>query len=543
MLISPLMHGTNGGTRILNRCERGVRLLLPIAVIVLLLVRVQHAGALWRDECAALNLARLPTYSEVIANFSHEAFPLLFPTTLRAYTGLFGSSDIALRWFGFVVGILFVMVAWFNSYAIDRGPSLLLALIGTNITFLISGTSVRGYGLGSVLLLLTLGLAVRALLRPSRATCIALLLAAIASVQCLVNNVPMVATMALAAAIALLTQRRLKATVGAILLALICAFSFVPYLSVYLNADWNIVLQYPIGFHSIGQKLILALGQPQLAQHALWLLSVGLMTMAACWQLRRRSRDRANPKAVSLVFLAAVIVLSLVAYYLFLRRLGYPTRPWYYLALLCAVAGAVDLIAQALASKVWVRWMRLALITLAVAIFPLAGWSLLLERQTNIDIVARYLEEHASTEDLIVINAWHYAISFHRYYSGAAESIAVPNISERRFHRYDLLKAKMLEADPLVDVRAMIARKLKAGHAVWILGGARPPEENLPTSLAPPPDPVFGWNAQAYTAVWSMQLGAFLQQHVVDGELVLDRAPGINVEENIPLLLARGWHN
>jgi hypothetical protein len=61
--------------------------------------------------------------------------------------------------------------------------------------------------------------------------------------------------------------------------------------------------------------------------------------------------------------------------------------------------------------------------------------------------------------------------------------------------------------------------------------------------LSPAPDPVFGWSSQAYTYAWSMQVGAFVQQHVIDGEVVIGPSKGISKNENIPLLIARGWRD
>jgi len=44
-----------------------------------------------------------------------------------------------------------------------------------------------------------------------------------------------------------------------------------------------------------------------------------------------------------------------------------------------------------------------------------------------------------------------------------------------------------------------------------------------------------------YDYAWATQLGSFLQQHVIDGEVVLAPISGVNQNENVPLLIARGW--
>jgi hypothetical protein len=52
--------------------------LLTVVIVTLLAVRATHAGALWRDECAVVQLSRMPSISDVVRNFQHEAFPPLF---------------------------------------------------------------------------------------------------------------------------------------------------------------------------------------------------------------------------------------------------------------------------------------------------------------------------------------------------------------------------------------------------------------------------------------------------------------------------------
>ena len=37
--------------------------------------------------------------------------------------------------------------------------------------------------------------------------------------------------------------------------------------------------------------------------------------------------------------------------------------------------------------------------------------------------------------------------------------------------------------------------------------------------------------------------GAFVQQHVVDGEVVLAPEKGVSINENIPLVIGRGWRD
>ena len=95
---------------IITRVELLTAILLSAIVLFFLFVRSTHAGALWRDEAATLQLAQMPTLDDVAANFQHEAFPLPFPLLIRTYVALFGASDASLRWFGFVIGAAMVAI-------------------------------------------------------------------------------------------------------------------------------------------------------------------------------------------------------------------------------------------------------------------------------------------------------------------------------------------------------------------------------------------------------------------------------------------------
>jgi hypothetical protein len=141
---------------------------------------------------------------------------------------------------------------------------------------------------------------------------------------------------------------------------------------------------------------------------------------------------------------------------------------------------------------------------------------------------------------LIVVNPWHFAASFYRYYHGVTPWITVPTMSEHRVHRYDLMKSKMIEADPLGDVRSAIQQTLQANHRVWVVGGARPLDPEMPR-LGPAPNPYFGW--AGYMSFWSMEIGSFLNEHVANGEVVIEPIPGVNDGENVPLLVASGWRD
>src|SRR6266436_1857390 len=190
---------------LLDRGEIFFALLLTAVIVCVHGVRMAEAGGLWRDEAGAVQLATLPSFKDVISNFPHEAFPLLFPATIRAYAALSGGGDATWRFFGFLVGIGVIGALWWNLWALKRGvPLLSLALLGFNAAFVQWGDSIRGYGMGTLLMLITVGLVWRVLEKLSAGRVAAATLLAVASVQCLFQNSALLLAICVGAAAAAL---------------------------------------------------------------------------------------------------------------------------------------------------------------------------------------------------------------------------------------------------------------------------------------------------------------------------------------------------
>src|SRR5437870_8963803 len=140
--------------RTFKLAEWTMAVLLTVAVLILLFARATHAGALWRDECACVQLAEMPAVGDLFNNFQRESFPAFFPLIVRAYSATFGTTDTSFRSFGLGIGVMLLAVIWLNSLLLFGSPPLVsLGLLGLNVTFLIWGTTIRGYGIGSVLIL------------------------------------------------------------------------------------------------------------------------------------------------------------------------------------------------------------------------------------------------------------------------------------------------------------------------------------------------------------------------------------------------------
>src|SRR5439155_3525094 len=206
-------------------------ILLTVAVLILLFARAQHAGGLWRDECASVQLAEMPTVGDLFNNFQRESFPAFFPLIVRGYSATFGTSDTSFRSFGLGVGVMLLAVIWLNSLLLFGSPPLVsLGLLGLNVTFFIWGTTIRGYGIGSVLILFAFGLIAKLLLEPTRSRIAAALLAALASVQVLLYNSVLLASIAAAALAVCVVREKLRPALAIAGIAAVCAISMLPYL-------------------------------------------------------------------------------------------------------------------------------------------------------------------------------------------------------------------------------------------------------------------------------------------------------------------------
>ena len=494
--------------------------LVTLAVITLHVVRLHHAGALWRDEAGAVELAQIPTLGEIYAHFPHEAFPLVFPFTLRSYIALAGDGDFALRRFGMLVGLAIVGVLWLIARAAGSLPLVSLALLGFHPYFLLFGDSLRGYGLGILLILLTFGAFSRLVARPGWRTAAVAAVPALLSVHCLLHNSAMLLGIGTAAAAVGAVRKRWRVTAAALGVGLLAALSLLPYREPLTAArQWDVLLAEEIGPRMILYRSLDALASPHRLAAWIWLI----VLLAAVVKIIRESResaaagpDAAGAPAASDVRLFHLLVIpaALAAQYGFFIVLRYTPRPWYLLPVIALAACALDgLFALAERSPAR-RRLRLAIpVLMGIVALPATAQEATV-RMTNVDLVARRLASEARPHDLVLVEKWFYGVSFNRYYRGPAEWMTLPDLPDHRFHRYDLVKARMITRDPMQGVRGAVRRTLGSGHAVWWIAGCDvSPGDPLPASLPPAPHAASGWVDTPYYRIWARQVESFLHRH------------------------------
>ncbi|HEX7517162.1 MAG TPA: hypothetical protein VF345_07730 [Chthoniobacterales bacterium] len=568
----------------INRLEWLAVLLTALLAAALHVRFVTHVGGLWRDETNSVHLATLPSFAEVLHFLDYDSFPILFFAVLRGWLGVFGSdNDAALRALGCIIGFAVLGALWFNARAFGiRWPVLSLALIGLNPMLIRYGDSTRAYGLGMLLILLTVRSFWRLVDKASHPDARRVLLAtalALLSVQCLYYNSVLLLAIAVGT-IAVAVRTRAWRTVGIVLgIGIVAAASLLPYVPMMRRMrEWTFMVSYPADFAWLWKRTCEVIGSPDPLGIWLWLglfvAGLGVVASLAVSQLwrgfaRRRIIDenaertssssvplhRDQPHSVpdAVLFSAVVLIVGVVGYAAFLRMLHYYTQPWYYITLIAFAACALDVVfgAWPIAARhrglpLLLRSGRLAAALALLCFTGLPDWEEMPVRHTNVDLLAARLRPLATNGDVILVPRWECAVPLARYYRGPAEIISLPPIDDHRFHRYDLVLQQMMTVDPVQPVLARMENTLRSGHRVFLAGTLPFPDADYPLPRLPPAyrDAGGNWHLAAYNSVWQLQAGQLLSAHATRGGHIEVPIPGnarVQEFENLELGVAEGW--
>jgi hypothetical protein len=563
----------------LNRFEWLAVVLVALCAIALHVQFVTHVGGLWRDEANSVNLATLPSFAEMWRVLDYDSFPMLFFAVLRGWTAMFGANDdLALRALGLITGLGILGALWASARSFGiKWPVLSFALIGLNPMLVRYGDSTRAYGLGIILILLTLRSFWRLVDSPgpptTRRIAMATLLALL-SVQCLYYNSVLLLAIA-AGAMAVAIRARAWRTLGIVLgIGMLAAASLLPYIPMMRRMRaWTFLVSYPEGgFAWLWTRICEVLGSPSPLGVWLWpaLVIVGLALAAGVWATGRRKLETSSRSISAAVLFAAVtLAVGVAGYAGFLRVLNYWTQPWYYITLTAFAACVLEVLfgAWPAASKprIALRVVRLAvaLLLLGVAVGP--AWEEVPTRHTNMDLIAVRLQQLTAKEDVIVVLPWECAIPLCRYYRGPAEVMTLPPISEHRFHRYDLVLRQMMTANPLSPVLARMENVLRSGHRIFLVGYLRgggslrnilafPKPDQVPLILPPAYQDAGGhwhggyravWQLLAdYRTSWQLQIGHFLRVSATGAvriDIPVPENAHVQEYEEMELVVVQGW--
>ena len=534
--------------RNIRRLELVCALALTLLIVFLHVYRVSHAGALWRDEVSTLVAATLPSLAEVWASLIYATHPLLPYGVLRIWTGVnwLGSSDTSLRVLGALIGVGAVLALWLNKWLLGyHVPIFSLVLFGLNTTVIQWGDSLRGYGLGSLLIFLVYGLVWKVVESPTPQRVVLAALASILSVQCMYQNAVLLFAICLGGFLVCLRQRRWKRMLVVFGIGAISALSLLPYVSIITRGQSNLL----VTLVSLSLSQILSVFATALSSEAnfllwFWFLCGGISILAAGYLITVKRTDRGDGERLDLAIFSLTILVSVaVSFLLFTKRAHLQVTPWHCIVWMGSLALSIDVLLELVNTTIPRRIARLVVaLSVAALAVPVLGNQLSI-RQTNLDIIASLLQERASPGDYVVVSPWFYGITFQHYYQGKAAWTVAPPIQDLLFYRPDLLKEQMEKEDPLHPVFDAIEKSLHSGNRVWWVGEIlAPPEGQLPSSPPPAPNGPGGWYSFYYIYAWTLQLGYFIQSHALDGEMVnLQMNQPVSPYENVPLQVFKGW--
>ena len=498
----------------LTKAEWGVCVAATLAAIWLHVIYLTHAGGLWRDEAAVVQLAVLPGAGEVWEMLPHGGTPALFPAAVRLWSAIgFGASDFGLRCLGFGIGLAILGAIWLNARVLGISfPLVSLGLLAANSSLVRWGDSLRAYGLGCFFILLTLALVWSLMLRPGVGRFLAATLAAVFCVQSLYPNAFLVLAICVAGCGVCLRHDEGRTAMWVLAVGVAPALSLVPYIGpVSLSQRWWAVSQTGVHASVAWSNLFQALGGSLSWLAGVWFALGALAFLRGLVHLSRPTRrhHRIGPEQAP-VFAAATIMLMILFFLIFVLAARLPTQPWQFLPLAVPVAVCID---AALAG--WLarfRIWRLAFAALLICLPLRAADRAVRQRQTNIDLLAARVGAEAKPGDLVLVHPWYYGVTFNRYYRGAAAWTTLPPLSDFRLHRYDLLRQQLAATSPSKPVLDQITKTLTSGNRLWIVGELPPPQpgETEPPDIPPAPEGPQGWFDVPYSYVWGRQADYFL---------------------------------
>jgi hypothetical protein len=517
--------------------------LVTLSATYLHVLFLLSAGGLWRDEAHLVHLSLLPSVSEVWQNLPTDSFPILIHLTVRAWSAAasFGNTDFGLRVLGLFIGLFLLLAFWFAGWTMRSGaPLLAVTLAGLNVTVVRAGDSLRAYGLGSALGVLALAVIWRLTCRPSLAAFSCAVAVAVLSVQALYQNAFLLFAACCGGFVVCAVERRWCNALPIFAVGAAAAVSLLPYIPLIVRAKDRFII-VRTGFHfSRGWKLLsVATGSPLTGFTWIWVaLWIGALAAAICVLFWRRNRLPDHVRG--LILFAGTSLVSWVAGFAFFLKLAeLPTQPWYYVPLMVFSAVCLDTIF--LAAWRWARPAAMILAALAISATFLFELPAVICRQTNVDFIAAQLSTQVAPNDYVIVHPFYCGVTFKRYYKAAAPWTTLPPFEDYTLQRYDLLKAKMQEKDPIAPVIDRITSTLQSGNRVWLVGNMPVTQEPL-TEILPTPNNPLGWSDAPYSFYWGVQVTQFLSAHSRRAAVVVDPSTVcVNPFENLPVVVVIGW--
>jgi hypothetical protein len=487
--------------------------LVTLCAVYLHVLFFLNAGGLWRDEVDLVHLSLLPSLSEVWQKLPHDSCPILMHLVVRAWSAAgFGNTDASLRVLGLYVGLFLLVAFWLASWTMRNGaPLLAVTLAGLNVTIIRAGDSLRGYGMGSALAVLTLAVIWRLARRPSLATFCGAAVLAVLNVQALYQNAFLLFAACCGGFVLCAVDRRWRDTLPIFAVGAAAAVSLLPYIPLLAGARWYAMYKLGFDFSYGWMQLSLATRYPLTVFTWVWVaLWIGALAAAISVLLWRRDRLPEHARGL-ILFAGTSLLLGTAGYALFLKLSEYPPHPWHYVPLMTFSAVCLDAVLFTVSG--WARPAAMILAALTISTTFLFELSAVKCRMTNVDLVAAALSSRVAPKDYVIVHPWYCGVTFERYYKGAASWTTLPPLEDYTLQRWDLFRAKMGTKDLSAPVVQPIVSTLQSGNRVWFVGN--------PSGL---------------------KVSQLLSAHSQRSAVVVDPSTNcVNPFENLPVFVATGW--
>jgi hypothetical protein len=528
-------------TPILRYFNWAIAALVTLCAVYLHALFFLNAGGLWRDEAELVHLSLLPSFSEVWQNLPHDSCPILMHLAVRAWSAAgLGTTDPGLRLLGLYVGLFLLLAFWFASWTMRNGaPLLAVTLAGLNVTMVRAGDSLRGYGLGSALAVLTLAVIWRLSCRPSLAAFSCAVALAVLSVQSLYQNAFLLFAACCGGFMLCAVERRWRGTLPIFAVGVAAAVSLLPYIPLIARAHWYVMYKLGFSFSHGWEEFSVATGSPLTGFTWVWVaLWIGALAAAISVLFWRRDRLPEHVRGL-ILFAGTSLVLGAAGYAVFLKLAELPTQPWYYVPLMAFSIVCIDTIF--LAAWRWARPAATILAALTISTTFLFELPAVKCRQTNVDLIAASLSSEVAPNDYVIVHPFFCGVTFERYYKATASWTTLPPLEDYTLQRYDLFKAKIQTKDPIAPVIDRITSTLQSGNRVWLVGNIPFTQEPVPEIRAAPNNP-WGWFDVRYSFYWGVQVTQFLSAHCRRSAVVIAPSTNcVNPFENLPVVVVTGW--
>jgi len=495
----------------------------------------RNAGALWRDEASCIALALQPSLGDILLRLQYDTYPIL-PSLIFRFLGAFGlgESDTGLRLVGLLVGLAVTGAFWLNARLFKHNiPMLGLVLTGMTVSVIRTSDAIRPYGIGILLSLICFGMIWLVASAPTRIRTLMAYCAGILMVQCLYQNIFILLSLCVSGAAVCLMRGSVRraAVIAGIYVA--AALSMAPYFSMRNEIqDWSQLYSVPVSIKTFLISAATVLQSPSGPMIFVWGLvgCVGLIRAVMLISVKDNAENECSHDGA--LYSLLVLVTAVAGYAAFLAWAAIYPRPWHYVSLVVIIAQCLDVITG---QGGRLRLLRLGAAITVLVLFGTAAWQQTSIRQTNIDRAAAKLNADSRKQDLVLVYPWYMGVSFRRYYSGKAPWISIPPLEDLSIHRWDLVKKRMAEQNPLLDAFSRAQRTLKAGGTLWVVGIL--PKMGHGQQLKPiPPAPrsATGWIYFPYEHHWGLQMLLHVRNMVNDyGVVQLDTDQAVMPYEDI----------